>query len=680
MPAYYRAPLSKLVQDSVSSIVGELAVANAQARFPLTPEAIEAWKLQLLPLLEAARHLISTIADAHRWEILLEYPIPRVGKRIDAVLIADNVVIVIETKTGAAPTSAARQVDDYALNLACFHEASHGQTIVPLVVSDARVAHNSARTSFDSLIRPCVFSSTTALGDTVALIHRQYLAQGGPLIVAKEWDESRFRPVPPIVDAAVALYSDMDVFEIGHACAAREDLDQTTHALVETILATKAKRGKSICFVTGVPGAGKTLVGLNTVHQSEIKDVASFLSGNGPLVKIIREALIRDDVHRTGRPRTAAELEVHAFIHNVHRFADEFFAGGTPAQNVIIFDEAQRAWNAEQNKRSYKRDISEPAMLLDIMDRHSDWATIVALVGGGQEINSGEAGLGEWGRALSHFPNWQVFASPFVQGDAAVAGFQLFETPDPLPDRIHESKALHLNVSARSIRAERISDWVNAVLAGDVNNAAAIAAQMEEKPAITRELKTTRFWLTERRRGRTRSGLIASASAARLRPDGIETAFEFHKYFEWEHWFLDTVECDDPNCSHQYCNDVRACSRLEVVATQFEIQGLELDWVGVCWGEDLVWNGSAWWANQFNNKKWRPVKRADKYTYRVNAYRVLLTRARQGMIVYVPQPPLSDRSRLHVELDATAEFLIQCGAKPVEKTREIPNTMREDGW
>ncbi len=666
MPAYYRAALSDFARNSASEIMGILVVENAKARFPLAPDAIDAWRLQLPPLQAAADYLLRTVAGAGDWHILLEYPIPRVGKRIDAVLIAGSLVIVIETKTGTSPTSAARQVDDYALNLACFHEASHERTIVPLVVSDAHVGRDSSVTGFESLIKRCECSGTEALGATLAGICRRHGETSQPRIDAALWDEARFKPVPPIVEAAVALYSNMDVFEIGHACAAREDLKRTTQALIDIVDSSRAKKQKSICFVTGVPGAGKTLVGLNTVHQQEIKEIGSFLSGNRPLVKVIREALVRDEVRRTARSRAAAELEVESFIHNVHRFADDFYrlSAPTPNDKVVLFDEAQRAWNAEQNKRAYHRDISEPQMLLEIMDRHPDWAVIVALVGGGQEIHRGEAGLSEWGRALARFREWQVYASPYVQGGAAVAGFHLFEAPDPFPDRVHNVDALHLDVSTRSIRAQRISDWVNAVLVGDRNAATRVAADLEERPALTRDLATARSWLRQRRRGRTRTGLVASASASRLRADGIETAFDFHQAFDWEHWFLDDVECSGPECNHQYCNDVRASSKLEVAATQFEIQGLELDWVGVCWGEDLVWDDSGWRTNRFTNKLWRLNENQEKHAYRINAYRVLLTRARQGMIIYVPDPTTGDLSRKPAELNSTYEYLVACGAQP----------------
>lgn len=605
--------------------------------------------------------------------MLLEYPIPRVGKRIDAVLLADNVIIVIETKTGIAPNSASRQVEDYALNLACFHESSKNGTIVPLVVSDAKTWKKVPSTEFDTLIKPCHFTSTSELGNTLERIHTLFGHSSSRQINGKDWDEGRFNPIPPIIDAAVALYSDMNVFEIGHACAAQADLTKATQRLVSEVIAARQNSRKVICFVTGVPGAGKTLVGLNTVHQPELRHTASFLSGNGPLVKVIQEALIRDVMKRATNnkvrsTRRELEIKVRTFVHNVHRFADEYYREGalTPLQNVVIFDEAQRAWNAEENHRAKRPRVSEATMMLEVMDRHRDWAVIIALVGGGQEINRGEAGLSEWGRALARFPHWQVRASPDVlRAGISVAGFRLFEESDSCAERIHQIPEFHLSVCTRSIRAQRISDWVNAVLAGAALEGAAIARELQEKPAITRSLSRAKQWLRAKRRGTTRCGLVASAYAARLRGDGLEISFDFHKGFDWDHWFLDDYGCESPTCTHRYCNDVRCSSKLEVAATQFEIQGLELDWIGVCWGEDLVWTGERWKTSRYNNKIWRENRSIIRHNYAVNGYRVLLTRARQGMIIYLPEPPPDEMGRLHDCLERTATFLVACGAQQI---------------
>jgi hypothetical protein len=686
MPAYLRETVSSFLNLPDSDVLSTLTIENAKQRFSLAPEAIEAWKAQL-PLLRAGLHqLLEKFSDAAEWQILLEYPIPQVGKRIDAVLLAHNCIIVIETKTGTSPTSAQRQVEDYAIALACFHEASEGKMISPVVLSNGHTSITREATPYEKFIRPCCISNPAQFGQTLIKTCEETVNENASRIDPVLWDEARFKPIPPIIDAAVKLYAGMDVFEIGHAAAAREDLGNTTDTVLRIVENARTAREKAICFVTGVPGAGKTLVGLNAVHHTKLKDVGRFLSGNGPLVKIIREALIRDVIARRGSTRRSAENTLDTFIANVHRFADDYAKdeGREPTVNVIVFDEAQRAWDKEQNTRPSRSGrgvsrpaVSEPEMLLQIMDRRKDWAVIVALIGGGQEINRGEAGLAEWGRSLSNFPYWKIYAAPdVISGAIRANGFQLFETEDKWPSRIRPDQNLHLRVNNRSVRAQAISDWVDAVLAADASRAEKIIQVVSERPRITREITTTKQWLNARRLGLTRSGLVSSASAARLRADGLEPSYDFHRFYEWDHWFLDRHLCEETHCNHQYCNDVRASSKLEVHATQFEIQGLELDWVGLCWGEDLVFVDGQWRSQKFNNKKWKLIEaeklaaasraRAEiRHRYRVNAYRVLMTRARQGMILYIPNPDVNDTSRSHSYLDNSYDFLVECGAVPL---------------
>ncbi|HEV2396578.1 MAG TPA: DNA/RNA helicase domain-containing protein [Candidatus Sulfotelmatobacter sp.] len=438
-----------------------------------------------------------------------------------------------------------------------------------------------------------------------------------------------------------------------------------------------------MCFITGVPGSGKTLVGLTAVHHPDIRDTASFLSGNGPLVKILREALIRDDVRRgqiagNRRTRRAAETAVCAFIQSVHRFADDHYKekAPTPAERVIVFDEAQRAWDSQQNERAKRPAVSEAHMMMDVMNRHAGWCVLVCLVGGGQEINRGEAGLPEWGAAVQGFDNWKIYTSPDVLTDRSGGPFSLFSGNPDCTERIMTIDDFHLKVSNRSIRAIQMSKWVDAVLDGDRSAAEEIAGQMSSPPVMARNLASVRQWLREKRRGLARTGLVASSGAARLRPDGLETSFDFHQRFEWERWFLDRDSCEEPRCDHKYCNDVRSSSKLEVAATQFEIQGLELDWIGVCWNEDLLWTGTEWLSYNFNGKTWKANKDAQKHKYRVNGYRVLLTRARQGMIIYVPKPDSSDSSRLHRQLELTAQFLVQCGVDELFSPSSTPSDLQ----
>jgi hypothetical protein len=685
MPAYLRSSVATFLTKSDSEINSTLATQNANQRFQLMPEALHAWNAQLPTLKEGLRKLVESRTEAASWQILLEYPIPQIGRRIDAVILAGDLVVVIETKTGLSPTSARRQAEDYAISLACFHEGSVKRTIVPLVVSDAPNVRSAEQSEFESLIRPCLACANDKLGETLLGIITSH-PQTNDRIDPEAWDKARFRPVPSIIEAAVKLYSGMDVFEIGHAAAARGDLEKTTNAILTIVANTREQRKKAICFVTGVPGAGKTLVGLNAVHHTDLKDNSMFLSGNGPLVKIIREALIRDVIRREKKTRRSAETTLHAFVANVHRFVDANSQSDVePVPNVIVFDEAQRAWDQEQNSRpsrsgnrSQRPDVSEPHLLLDIMNRRDDWAVVIALIGGGQEINRGEAGLSEWGRSLQSFESWNVYAdSDVLAGNIRANGFQLFESPDAFPTRVNPDPNLHLRTNVRSVRAQGVSDWVDAVLSGHPDLALRLCESLTERPALTRSIQGARQWLRGRRIGLTRAGLVSSAHAIRLRADGLEPSYDFHRFYEWERWFLDRDGCEETDCTHQYCNDVRASSKLEVCATQFEIQGLELDWIGVCWGEDLVWSGKQWIGQKFNNKKWMPItiprsedRKRDverKHLYRVNAYRVLLTRARQGMIIYVPNPPSTDSSRAHQALNASYDFMASCGALTVDR-------------
>lgn len=686
MPAYIRRTVADFLEISDSELLGALATENAKPRFQLAPEAIDSWNWQLPIIKSALAFLVERRRAAHTWNILLEYPIPQVGKRIDAVLLAHDVVILIELKSGVTPTGARRQVEDYGIALACFHEASAGRKIVPLAISNSQIATPTQRSAYEQLIEPAWSSRPNSFGSILLQICNQYVDLSANAVDPAAWDEARFRPVPSIIEAAVKLYAGMSVFEIGHAAAAREELTSTTDAILDIARRVRENDRKAICFVTGVPGAGKTLVGLNAVHHSQLKDVSMFLSGNGPLVKIIREALIRDVIQRERTTRRSAQNTLHTFVANVHTFAGDHAGNANePSRNVIVFDEAQRAWDEEQNKRpsrsgrgSTRPSVSEPKMLLEIMGRRKDWSLIIALVGGGQEINRGEAGLSEWGRSLREYPDWEIYAAgPVLSGDIRVSGFELFCEADPFPERLHEHEGLHLAVNIRSIRGEATSNWVDAILSGKREIASQLALTLKERPVITRHLSTAKDWLTQHRIGLTRAGLVCSSAAIRLRADGLETAFDFHKFFEWEHWFLDRHTCEEVGCDHKYCGDVRSSSKLEVCATQFEVQGLELDWIGVCWGEDLVWKGNEWVSQRFNNKQWAPVdltkltsktrlKGERKHQYRVNAYRVLLTRARQGMVIYVPNPSAADLSRSHVDLDHSYEFLVECGALPIE--------------
>jgi hypothetical protein len=411
-----------------------------------------------------------------------------------------------------------------------------------------------------------------------------------------------------------------------------------------------------------VPGSGKTLVGLSLAHldSADTSEAVHFMSGNGPLVKVLQH-LFTQEGRKQGDSVPNARVRARSLIENVHVFArcytEEDLA--CPSNHAVIFDEAQRAWNRTQNKRKFNRDYSEPQMLLNIMERHQDWAAVIALVGGGQEINDGEAGLEEWGKALSErVKEWTIYASPEVlKGGPSTANHRLF-APDVSPRNVQTSSALHLRTSNRSLRAEKLATWVNHVLDGKPDDANSLRITERFPVFLSRDLSEVKANLRLHCRGNSRLGLVGSSGAQRLRSEGLEPSSSFHAEYPWEHWYL-----AEPT-------DVRSSNQCEVFATEFEIQGLELDWIGVCWGGDFVWSNEhqTWQLRNFrpgSANRWINIKNADKSAFRRNAYRVLLTRARQGMILFVPKGSNDDPTTCPEDCNATADYLIRCGVTPL---------------
>jgi hypothetical protein len=417
-----------------------------------------------------------------------------------------------------------------------------------------------------------------------------------------------------------------------------------------------------MCFVTGVPGAGKTLTGLNAVHdpllRAQDRPPGVFLSGNGPLVKIVREALARDRI-RAGHARKNAQRAIATFIQNVHSFLTHYAIDAPhepPHEQAIVFDEAQRAWDAAQVQKKHQRlSCSEPELVIRIMERAPDWATVIALVGGGQEIHNGEAGLAAWGSALANSTApWRVIASPeALLGGASVAGQTLWPAgPAPPHLEIQANPKMHLAVGVRSPRAARLAEWVNHLLENRPDEARAVRPEPREFPLVlTRDLTAARRWLRDRSRSDRRCGLLASSGALRHRAHGLELSSAFRRGYPFEEWFLGSPE------------DVRSSYQLEVAATEFECQGLELDWTGVCWGDDFSRRPAdrAWHCRSFKGSKWQAVRRPEAVRFILNKYRVLLTRARDGMLIWVPPGERTDPTRDCRRLDATADYLTSAG-------------------
>ncbi len=489
-----------------------------------------------------------------------------------------------------------------------------------------------------------------------------------PQLSVEQWDDGAYEPVPTVIEAAISLYEGMSVREIARSHAGQDNLSKVDDFLLESIRHSQLRGQKTICFVTGIPGAGKTLAGLNLVHSKEVggqgRPAPVFLSGNGQLIKVLQEALARDFAQRNDSSVTAAREKVKTFVQNVHTFVKTHLDEAHDEavyENAIVFDEAQRAWSAKKNRKEHKEangnwHLSESEMILKIMDRHKDWATIVALVGSGQEIHEGEAGLSEWGRALANYPHWRVVVSPVaLKGGDGIEGSVLFDNISS-SNEILETEALHLNVCIRSHQAANLAKWVNYVISGNENAATNLSRTFDTFPIVVcRDLSQAKHWLLTNTRGERRCGLIASSGATRLRAHGLETAISFRRAYPYARWFLDPRE------------DVRSSYQSEVLATEFEIQGLELDITGLCWGGDFIWNNSMqrWSTLQFAGNRWKALK-GEKATQTFNKYRVLMTRAREGMVIFVPQGNPSDATRDVKTMDDTAEYLIRCGAVRLE--------------
>lgn len=484
--------------------------------------------------------------------------------------------------------------------------------------------------------------------------------------------ESSYSPTPTIVEAAQALYQGHSVSEISRSEAGAENLTKTADMITQIISESRRMGDKSICFVTGVPGAGKTLAGLNIAnswHDPENGEHAVFLSGNGPLVDVLREALARDAVvtaKATGQKQTksTALSKVKAFIQNIHHFRDDTLSSGTaPVERVAIFDEAQRAWNSKQTEAFMKSrkgipnfSMSEPEFLISVMNRHFGWATIVCLIGGGQEINTGEAGLGEWFQVLrTTYLNWRVWVSNGIV-DSEYTDVLTPEMLSSMP-RLELRPDLHLSTSIRSFRAEAVSSFVKAILDCNANRARELLEQvLPTFPIVlTRDVRSAKLWLRQQARGTERYGIIASSEAQRLKPYGLNVKAEI----EPTNWFLNGKI------------DIRSSFYLEDVATEFQIQGLELDWTCVAWDGDFRFNRGGWEYHSLRGTRWQTISNDDRKKYLKNAYRVLLTRARQGMVLFVPEGTNDDHTRRREYYDHTYEYLNSIGIPELSAQQSI---------
>ena len=507
----------------------------------------------------------------------------------------------------------------------------------------------------DNIAMP-LFSNCMTLSDTVALA-AQLLC--GKAISIEEWINSRYSPTPTIIEAAQALYRSHSVQDISRNEAGAHNLTETTSAINRIIDSCKKRKRKAICFVTGVPGAGKTLAGLNIAnerHQFEADEHAIFLYGNGPLVDVLQVALARDKAQREGVTLETAKRETKAFIQIIHKFRDEALSSSAaPVEKVAIFDEAQRAWNEDalSDFMARKKGIcnfnqSEPDFLVSIMDRHEDWAVIICLVGGGQEIYTGEAGIEDWFKALRNgYKDWEIYLSDRMMESEYIGQTTLSKLLEGREYTFESS--LHLGVSLRSFRSEKLAAFTKALLDNQPDRASRLYSELSSTYPIyvTRSFDKAKKWVKKKARGSERYGLLASSEGKRLRGIGIWVPSEINHVG----WFLNGKDNVDSSFS------------LEVAASEFKVQGLEIDYGILAWDADLRHTGDCFDYYRFRGSRWNHINLEQRQKYLKNAYRVLLTRARQGMVIFVPEGASAeeDQTRSSQLYNGIFTYLKRCG-------------------
>ncbi len=633
--SYYSAAIADFLCQSPNEITGIIHANNSSAE--TTIQQKNTWETEV-------KILKDQLNSFGFGRIIFEYTIPRMGKRVDVVVLYQNIVFLLEFKCGDTEYRQATydQVYDYALDLRNFQKESHDKLLVPIMISTKALEEFNVISESDRIIAPLRCNAKN-IAKTIKEVVQRYKEPSFDYIT---WENSEYLPTPTIVEAAQALYRGHNVHEITRSDAGAENLTVTTDEINRIIENSKANKRKSICFVTGVPGAGKTLVGLNlAIQRSDATqgEHAVFLSGNFPLVSVLQEALARDKVeqekqHGKRIAKKDALRSTSAFIQIIHKYRDSFVGNNNvPPERIAIFDEAQRAWTQEMIEKfmATKKGISpfpysEPEFLISTMNRHPDWAVIVCLVGGGQEINTGEAGLPEWFDSLRRaFQDWDVYITPQLNDSEYRRGRSWRSMVEKL--RTHEREKLHLATSVRSFRTPDLAAFIKALLDADFSNAQELYQRLKEKYPIvlTRDIRKAKSWVKEQCRGTTRYGLLASSGALRLKPEGIYVKNKASV----ENWFLNDKE------------DVRSSYMLEDVVTEFDIQGLELDYSIVAWDADYRYEDGTWSYNHFVGNRWNSISSEERKLYLKNAYRVLLTRARQGMVIFVPMGSEEDETR-----------------------------------
>jgi len=656
--AFYSNFADKFVLENSDSIFGQ--ITRNYDLHKLNIQQANAWKEQIV--------ILKNSLDNLSGKIYFEFTIPRMGKRVDNILIVDNCIFILEFKIGSKlyDKYAKDQVFDYGLDLNNFHEGSHNKIILPILISDKAV---SIEPQFNPIYEN-LYDTIVANSNNLNKILKQcivYFKDKDKKIDISNWENSIYKPTPTIIEAATILFKNHSVEDISRNDAG-ENLTVTSSRISEIIDSSKLNKKKSICFITGVPGAGKTLAGLNIANlrlSHEDEEHAVFLSGNVPLVEVLKAALIQDKFKNPKEEgllsRKSIESQpVKKLIQNIHHFRDAYIKEKkAPIEKVAIFDEAQRAWTKEQaskfmrtNKNNFEFNMSEPEFLIKVMDRHEDWCTIVCLVGGGQEINTGEIGLEGWILPFKNkFQNWNIYYSSEIEKDTTYIKDE--KVLEILKERkAKKESALHLSVSLRSFRSAQLSNFVHQIVANDLDEAKRIYKQSIEKDypiKITRNLATAKNWLKGKAKGSDRIGIVASSGAHRLKPFGINAKTKISA----PHWFLNGKE------------DVRSSFFLEEIATEFFVQGLELDYVCIAWDGNFFYNENKWNFKKFIGTQWNNINNEEKKGYLLNSYRVLLTRARQGMVIFIPEGDREDHTRPSTIYDGTFEFFKNIGIEEI---------------
>ena len=701
----YKSDFKSFIETDPYSVLGHIHDAFHGQALTTTDEA---WlgEIQLL------QNVLLPWKD-EKAEIIFEYDIPRLGKRIDVVLLLRGLIFCLEFKVGQKDALQAdvEQVMDYALDLKNFHRYSHDRIIVPILIPTKHASSSSSFTPSvynDSIFNPLI-TGASGLQKIIqdVLCHVDANTPG----TIKDWIISPYTPTPTIIEAARSLYENHSVEDITRHEADKVTTDATIAYILDVINRSKREGKKSICFVTGVPGAGKTLVGLDVAVKQSYQDDGTFneddgavyLSGNGPLVAVLTEALARDNYKKSRDKGDVKKIsdsrrEVSKFIQIIHRYRDNMLAkiknpvvngeleidpdkavklqqsGYGEVEHVAIFDEAQRAWTHKRIADYLKRGgtygnklkvanfpMSEAAFLIWSLDQREDWATIVCLIGGGQEINTGEAGISEWIAALNdRFPHWNVYISDKLTEPEYAEG-KVNELLEHNPNVVFSEK-LHLGVSLRSFRAERLSAFVHSLLSfnPDATELYKNVVSHGYPIVLTRSMDKAREWLRQQARGTQQTGILISKVSARFKPLAVHVLPQSED--NAVHWFLEDK------------TDVRSSNYLEEAATEIQVQGLEVDFACVLWDADMRYDNGKWSFWKFNGKtQWIPEKNIETQKYMLNAYRVLLTRARQGMVICIPEGNgrttpegfPEDQTRLPSFYDSTYEYFKSLGINEI---------------